>query len=148
MSKSGLLQNNSRDNLPYVKVVIALVGALFLLVMGLGMFRSTKQDQVSLSKYAHSPIMAGVLLSLGNPYFLVWWATVGAALILRSVSFGLLGFMSFAFLHWLCDFVWSYFLSALSFKGGSSLGRDSKRSSSQCVERSSSFSAEDLLLMA
>jgi len=67
--------------------------------------------------------MAGMLLSLGNPYFLVWWATVGAALILRSVSFGLLGFLSFALFHWLCDFVWSYFLSALSFKGGQFFGK-------------------------
>jgi len=93
------------------------------LVMGPSMFRSTKPGEVSLSKYAHSPIMAGMLLSLGNPYFLVWWATVGAALILRSVSFGLLGFLSFALFHWLCDFVWSYFLSALSFKGGQFFGK-------------------------
>jgi threonine/homoserine/homoserine lactone efflux protein len=42
---------------------------------------------------------------------------VGAALILRSVEFGLLGFAAFAIAHWLCDFFWDYFLSALSFKG-------------------------------
>jgi threonine/homoserine/homoserine lactone efflux protein len=68
-------------------------------------------------------VVAGILLSLGNPYFLIWWATVGAALILRSVRFGILGFVTFALAHWLCDFLWSYFLSALSFKGGRFFGQ-------------------------
>jgi threonine/homoserine/homoserine lactone efflux protein len=64
-----------------------------------------------------------VLLSIGNPYFLVWWATVGAALILRSVRFGPLGFLAFGLAHWTCDFVWDYLLSAISFKGGQIFGR-------------------------
>jgi len=110
-------------NLFYVKAVIAFVGGLFLLLMGVSMFRSIEQVEVSSSKYSHSPLIGGILLSLGNPYFLVWWATVGAALILRSISFGILGFSVFALLHWMCDFLWCYFLSALSFKGGRFLGR-------------------------
>jgi threonine/homoserine/homoserine lactone efflux protein len=110
-------------NVFYVKAVIAFVGGLFLLVMGVDMFRSMKQYEVSPREYTHSPMVAGILLSLGNPYFLIWWATVGAALISRSVSFGLLGFLIFAILHWLCDFLWYYFLSALSFRGGRFFGR-------------------------
>jgi len=110
-------------NLTYVNVVIALVGGLFLLVMGVSMLRSIKHVEVSSSRYSHSPVVAGILLSLGNPYFLLWWATVGAALISRSVRFGALAFFLFAFLHWVCDFSWCYFLSALSFKGGRFFGR-------------------------
>ena len=110
-------------NLFYVEAVVALVGGLFLLVMGVGMLRGIKRFEVSSSEYAYSPLVAGIVLSLGNPYFLIWWATVGAALILRSVSFGMLGFLIFALLHWLCDFLWSYFLSALSFKGGRFFGK-------------------------
>ena len=110
-------------NLFYVEAVVALVGGLFLLVMGVGMLRGIKRFEVSSSEYTYSPLVAGIVLSLGNPYFLIWWATVGAALILRSVSFGMLGFLIFALLHWLCDFLWSYFLSALSFKGGRFLGK-------------------------
>lgn len=109
--------------LSYVRAVIAFGGALFLLLMGVGMLRSARQGEVGSENDARSPLMAGVLLSLGNPYFLVWWATVGAALVLRSVEFGLLGFVAFAALHWSCDFFWCYFLSALSFKGGQFFGR-------------------------
>ena len=41
----------------------------------------------------------------GNPYFLLWWATVGATLISRSARFGMPGFLSLALLRWLCDFL-------------------------------------------
>jgi threonine/homoserine/homoserine lactone efflux protein len=64
-----------------------------------------------------------MLLSIGSPYFIVWWATVGAALIIRSVGFGLVGFLVFAAVHWTCDFVWYYSLSVLSYKGGQFFGR-------------------------
>jgi threonine/homoserine/homoserine lactone efflux protein len=110
-------------DLPYVKMGIALVGGLFLLAMGIGMLRSIGQEEVGLGEQRHTPVVAGIVLSVGNPYFLVWWATVGAALILRSVAFGVWGLVAFGLLHWLCDFVWSYFLSALSFKGGQFFGR-------------------------
>jgi len=32
-----------------------------------------------------------------------------------SLAFGLIGFTIFMIAHWLCDFLWLYFLSALSF---------------------------------
>ena len=34
-----------------------------------------------------------------------------------------LGLVALAFAHWLCDLVWCYFLSALSFRGGHFFGR-------------------------
>ena len=109
--------------LSYVKATIAFVGGLFLLFMAIGMFRSITQREISSRRYPYSPIIAGVLLSIGNPYFLVWWATIGAALILHSFKFGVLGFTIFMLVHWLCDFVWLYFLSALSFKGRQFFGK-------------------------
>jgi threonine/homoserine/homoserine lactone efflux protein len=108
--------------LPHTSAAIALVGGLFLLWMGFDMLRSLRQDLVEDVHSAHTPLVAGILLSAANPYFLVWWATVGAALIARSVRFGVGGFLAFALAHWTCDLVWDYALSALSFKGGQVLG--------------------------
>jgi threonine/homoserine/homoserine lactone efflux protein len=108
--------------LPYTRAVIALAGGLFLLWMGLDMLRNLRREVAQDAPSAHPPLLAGVLLSAGNPYFLVWWATVGAALIARSAKFGLWGFLAFALAHWLCDLLWDYGLSALSFKGGQILG--------------------------
>jgi len=110
-------------DLPFVQAGIALAGGVFLLMMGVGMIRSFRQGKVESIERGRAPVIAGIVLSLGSPYFLVWWATVGAALIVRSVEFGVWGFVLFGLLHWLCDFLWSYFLSALSFKGGQFFGQ-------------------------
>lgn len=104
-------------NLPYVQAAIALVGGLFLAMMAVGMLRSANQPVVANVRDNRSPVMAGILLTLGNPYFLVWWATLGATLALRAISFGWPALVAFGLAHWLCDLGWSYFLSALSFKG-------------------------------
>jgi threonine/homoserine/homoserine lactone efflux protein len=108
--------------IPYARAVIAVVGGLVLLWMGYGMLRSLRRDVALDDQTRHSPFAAGILLSAGNPYFLVWWATVGAALISRSTQFGWGGFLAFGLAHWMCDFVWNYGLSALSFQGGRVLG--------------------------
>jgi threonine/homoserine/homoserine lactone efflux protein len=110
-------------DIPWVRTMIALVGGAFLLYMGIGMIRNIRQEEIAGSVSSRSPLAAGALLSLGNPYFLIWWATVGAGLILRSTEFGLLGFAAFAIGHWLCDLGWDTFLSGLSFRGGQFFGR-------------------------
>jgi len=60
-------------SLAYVKAAIAFVGGVFLLVMAIGMFRNLKLSQIEVqsNKYTRSPIIAGVILSLGNPYELL-----------------------------------------------------------------------------
>jgi len=107
----------------YIKAVIGLLGGLFLLKIGLDLLQGIKQAKIDSSNDPHSPLMAGIILSLANPYFLIWWATIGSILIFRSITFGLLGFAIFMVLHWSCDFFWCYFLSALSFKGGQFFGK-------------------------
>ena len=89
----------------YIKAGIAFVGGLFLLFMGIGMFRSMRHLDISSSSYSHSPIVAGFLLSIENPYFLVWWASLGAALIFHSFKFGMVGLILFMVVHWLCDVI-------------------------------------------
>ncbi len=106
-----------------VKAAVGILGGLFVVWMGVGMLRSIRQDAVQPGDEFRSPLLAGIVLSAGNPYFLIWWVTVGAALILRSVEFGILGFIAFAIGHWLCDLLWDSFLSVLSFKGGQFFGK-------------------------
>ena len=108
-------------NIPYVKTGIALIGGIFLLYMAVGMFRSINSDFKS-SADAHSPLIAGILLTAGNPYFILWWATVGATLVIQSADFGISGFIIFAIMHWICDMLWLYFLSILSYRGGRFFG--------------------------
>ena len=62
-------------------------------------------------------------MSLSSPYFLIWWATIGAALALRAAAYGWAGLLAFASVHWSCDFGWLYLLSALSYRGGRAFGQ-------------------------
>jgi len=107
----------------YIKATIGLFGGLFLLKMGLDLLKGIKQAKINSANGPNSPLRAGIILTLVNPYFLVWMATIGSILIFRSYSFGFLGFAIFIIVHWSCDFLWLYFLSALSFKGGQFFGK-------------------------
>jgi threonine/homoserine/homoserine lactone efflux protein len=107
----------------YVKTAIAVMGGLMLIYMGISMLRNVRNAEVNGIMHNVSPIVAGIVLAAGNPYFLVWWATVGAALIIQAVQYGIIVFIAFMVSHWLCDFVWYYVLSFLAHKGGKSFGR-------------------------
>lgn len=104
--------------LPVAQVIIGLAGGVFLLWMAVGMLRSLRsvgQQETQVAK--STPLLAGIVLSAGNPYFLFWWATVGLALATMATGIGIWAFALFAVVHWLCDFVWLSILSWASFKG-------------------------------
>jgi threonine/homoserine/homoserine lactone efflux protein len=114
--------------LPMAQIVIGLAGGAFLLMMAIGMLRSLRSAQIQETKVAKStPIMAGIILSAGNPYFLFWWATVGLALATTATGMGIWAFALFAIVHWLCDFIWLGALSWASFKGTGLFGPRSQR---------------------
>lgn len=102
-----------------VKIVIGLAGGAFLIIMAAKMLKSlesvNKSQVTVVSKSA--PLLAGVILSGGNPYFFLWWATVGLALATTATGLGVWAFALFAIVHWLCDLVWLEALSWASFKG-------------------------------
>ena len=110
-----------------VKAGIGLAGGAVLLWMGAGMLRDYQKVEApgedNVPGKNRSPFAAGMVLSLANPYFLVWWATAGAALCTQSFRFGLIGLAILAVSHWLCDLVWLYVLSIMSFRGGKFFGR-------------------------
>jgi threonine/homoserine/homoserine lactone efflux protein len=102
-----------------VKIVIGLAGGAFLIIMAAQMLKnleSVNKSRVTVvSKSA--PLLAGVILSGGNPYFFLWWATVGLALATTATGLGVWAFVLFAIVHWLCDLIWLEALSWASFKG-------------------------------
>ena len=94
---------------------IGLLGGIFLLWMGFGIVRSAWLAQVSLTLNqstpratgAGNPIAAGVLTSVSNPYWILWWATVGAASLVTFRAYGLAGIVAFYIGHTLADWVWN-----------------------------------------
>jgi threonine/homoserine/homoserine lactone efflux protein len=67
-----------------------------------------------------SPFVAGVALSALNPFFLLWWFTVGLKLISDSATFGLAAGIAILFaLHIWMDYAWLAGTAYLASKGSS-----------------------------
>lgn len=59
-----------------------------------------------------NPITAGTLTTFANPYWFIWWATVGAGYITFSLEQGITGVLIFSIGHFLADLGW---LSLIAF---------------------------------
>ncbi len=107
-----------------VQVGIGLAGGTFLILMAVQTYLSLKANGVNESKVLKGkPILAGIILSASNPYFLLWWATVGLALATQATKWGIWAFVLFALTHWSVDLIWLQVLSWASFKGSTLLGQ-------------------------
>ena len=106
-----------------VQIAIGLAGGVFLILMAAQSLLSLHSKADAQPKaLANKPIMAGIILTATNPYFLLWWATVGLALATRATRWGIWAFALFALAHWSVDLVWLQILSWASFKGSTLLG--------------------------
>jgi threonine/homoserine/homoserine lactone efflux protein len=112
-------------NYPLVGASIGLGGGTFLAWMGWGLLSGAWRRQLTLAAAttADAPavtrlglIPAGIFLSVGNPYWSLWWASVGAGFILASQQWGLVGVIIILVIHWLSDLLW---LTGLGFLAGS-----------------------------
>jgi threonine/homoserine/homoserine lactone efflux protein len=109
--------------IPKVQIVIGLTGGMFLIFMAIQTFINLKSKINTESKAVKGkPVLAGIILSASNPYFLIWWATVGLALATQAAEWGIWAFVLFALAHWSVDLIWLQLLSFASFKGSVLLG--------------------------
>jgi threonine/homoserine/homoserine lactone efflux protein len=111
-----------------VRIGIASVGGAFLLLLGIQMLRDAgKTVRLSAANTGASTFVTGILMTAGNPYFLLWWATVGLGLAAQASQFGVLAFALFAVVHWLCDLIWLEILSQTSYRGARVFSDKSQR---------------------
>ncbi|MGW8194095.1 MAG: LysE family transporter [Desulforhopalus sp.] len=109
---AGLGPLLARDD---VFILISLTGGTVLFWMGLTMLRSLPQlslERDSSASRSRNLVLAGIVLSVVNPYWLIWWASIGLGYILHSLKFGLLGVAAFFTGHILADLAW---YAAVSF---------------------------------
>lgn len=94
--------------------IIGVIGGLFLLWMGFGAVRDAALRRVSLSEASAGPagnqgllIASGAATSLANPYWTLWWATIGAGFLAKSIAqAGAVGIGLFYAGHILGDYAW------------------------------------------
>ncbi|MGD9950653.1 MAG: LysE family transporter [Desulfobulbus sp.] len=97
-----------------VFITVALLGGGVLLWMGFSMLRSLPTivlPRTGTSETRQNLVLAGVVLSLCNPYWLIWWVSIGMGYILHSARFGPAGIGAFLCGHLLADLAWYSLIS-------------------------------------
>lgn len=112
---------------PYAMKAIHIAGGLMLFYLGFRMFRSAGNAVGEIGGLPTSSLVTGIVITGTNPGFYIWWVALGANLIVGNISvgnvtiggaatFGLVGVLMFALVHWCCDLAWYEFLSVGTFK--------------------------------
>ena len=116
------------DNALAVKI-ISMVGGAFLIYMAVSIMVSVARKKIKLvlddkkitqnlgAKGTLIIIGKGILISLANPYWYVWWMTIGAAFMVKSVQHSFGGVAYFYTGHILADFIWYLFVGFLVSTG-------------------------------
>lgn len=128
----GLNQVLDRDS---VTATIALLGGGFLLWLGLRTVFAAPTQELRIERRPAEErrrglpppaaggavlppasagwlAVAGVAVSVGNPFWVAWWATIGTAYIVESLEYGAAGVASFYTAHIITDIAW---LSLIAF---------------------------------
>ena len=98
----------SLEIFPEFKTIISILGAITLFVFAFIQIKSTlKKNKKSETKLKQGPIITGVLLSALNPFFIIWWLTIGLKLISDAMAiWAFVGILIVFVLHVWMDFVW------------------------------------------
>ena len=105
---------------PLVLGLVGVGGAGLLWWMGLGLLNASRHGHLDIDLKGKSglhPIVAGVLMSAANPYWLIWWLTIGLGYVMFSMQYGWLGVALFFAGHILADFAWYTLVSAAVAQG-------------------------------
>jgi len=106
-----------------VQFVLSIMGGGMILWLGISMFRARAEVVQGGKDLSYNAFIAGILTTGLNPFFLLWWATIGSMLIMKLLGFGATGLIVLIVVHWLVDLFWLSFISVLVYRTHSLWGR-------------------------
>ncbi|MFA5756141.1 MAG: LysE family transporter, partial [Smithellaceae bacterium] len=65
----------------------------------------------------NSTVLNGILMSVSNPYWIIWWATIGIGYIFYAWQYGLWGVAFFFAGHISADLAWYSFIAGAVARG-------------------------------
>ncbi|MGB8648716.1 MAG: LysE family transporter [Anaerolineae bacterium] len=111
---------------PLITACIALFGGGFLLWMGWDLATGAWRRKLTLDLDARAEpkgitrlgsVPAGAVISVLNPYWFLWWATIGASYVITALTFGVVGLLAFYLGHILADLTWNSLLTFIASSG-------------------------------
>ncbi len=114
-------------NEPVVKLTVGVAGGVVLLVFGAlqirGAIKSRFDDRGSEGVATRNLLLIGLVFTGLNPFFVVWWLTVGASLILVALEIASFAGVVFMYAcHIWMDYVWLTVVAHLSRMGTNVVG--------------------------
>ncbi len=116
--------------------IIGVSGGLILIIFGASIIRDIFNENISTNflnlrdepnkdpelienKGNENPVIGGIMVSMSNPYWWVWWATIGFAFMVQfNISFkNWPKLLAFFLGHEAGDLIWYLLVSTLSFFG-------------------------------
>ena len=119
---ASVMQQYTRD--------ISIVGGLALIAFGIMTAIGSRSAVLKKpeGEASGSAFLAGAVTSAANPYFWIWWLSVGSAFLLSGLNSGLIMAAAFIVGHWGADFGWYTLVSGSLDRGRSVLSQGSYRS--------------------
>mgnify|MGYP002153769983 CR=1 FL=1 len=115
-------------NTPGIPMAVGLIGGSALIAFGALQVRdvtrsSFNTEPTESAKLPSKSLLVGIGLTGLNPFFIVWWLTVGLGLVVQAVELGaLLGVLLMYISHVWMDYAWLTGTAYLSARGKTLLG--------------------------
>ncbi len=109
--------------------IIFISGGFLMIILGGLMLRSKNRNHDNIpdkTEHLPSPFLSGIVVSVSNPYWTIWWLTIGMGYLLKALQHGILGIAAFFLGHILADFGW-YTLVSYSVSRGKNLAGGKKQ---------------------
>jgi len=110
-----------------ILAVISFVGGVLLIYMGMGALRGLRGYTLGAASTPRAPrrlhpTLSGIILSLSNPYWFIWWFSVAIGYVMLAKSLGLTALVTFFTGHISADLAWYTFVSCGAHFGGRRAG--------------------------
>lgn len=105
-----------------VQGLVGLTGGIILAWMGKGMFTAAGSEAPETSRGSYGSdgkkaVVLGAVTSISNPYWTLWWATVGLAYLTVAAERGPVGIAVFFLGHISGDLAWYTLVSVTAARG-------------------------------
>ena len=93
--------------LPYTPV-ITVIGGIALIAFGALTLSGSRGASIQQTpvKIVSNPYLAGLVTSVANPYFWLWWLSIGSAMVIAGLAGGIFLAALFMAGHWSADLAW------------------------------------------
>ena len=108
----------SIETFPEYRITLTIIGAIGLFSFAALQIKSIFKKNFEKSRNpTKNSFFAGIFLTALNPFFLIWWFTIGFILITESIAlWGIYGILILFIFHIWMDYVWLFAIAGFASK--------------------------------